>query len=98
MGAFKGARAESAADPGPEKISNTIFRDASGKVYVALNVSTDYVSRTVESVKSSPTVQAVGASVNSSWMKLKARVVGGGEIQRVDDSFIGDVVDTESSA
>jgi len=95
--AFKGALNESAANPGPEKVSNTIFRDASGKISSAVNTTGTYVSQTVESVKSSPTMKAVGASVNSTWMKLKASVVGDAGAPN-NDSFIGDVVNSESSA
>ena len=95
--AFKAARNENAANPGQEKVSNTIFRDASGKLSSAVNTTGTYVAQTVENVKSSPTVQAVGASVNSTWMKLKASVMGGAEAQK-NDSFIGDVVNSESSA
>jgi len=100
--AFRGAANESAANPGQPKVGNTIFKDASEKLSSAASATGTYVSATVESVKASPTMQAVGASVNSTWMKLKASVVGGvegsGATAQNNDSFIGDVVNSESSA
>ena len=97
VGAFKGALNESAEDPGPEKVSNTIFRDASTKISSAVNSTGTYVSQTVENVKSKPAVQAVGASISSSWTTLKARVGGGGAAAQNNDSFLGDVVENEST-
>jgi len=97
VGAFKGALNESAADPGPEKVSNTIFRDTSARISSAVNSTGTYVSQTVESVKNKPAVQAVGASITSSWTTLKGRVVGGGADARNNDSFLGDVVANEST-
>jgi len=100
--AFRGAVNESATNPGQPKVGNTIFKDASDKLSSAASATGTYVSATVESVKASPTMQAVGASVNSTWMKLKASVVGGvegsGATAQNNDSFIGDVVNSESSA
>ena len=97
VGAFKGALNESAADPGPEKVSNTIFRDTSARISSAVNSTGTYVSQTVESVKNKPAVQAVGASITSSWTTLKGRVVGGGADARNNDSFLVDVVANEST-
>lgn len=99
--AFKGALNESAANPAPPKVGNTVFKDASDKISSAASATGTYVSATVESVKTSPTMKAVGASVNSTWLKLRATVVGGGgggTAAQNNDSFIGDVVNSESSA
>lgn len=80
------------SSPGREKVGNAIFRDASGKISSAVSVTGTYVSQTVDSVKSSPPVQAVGAGVSATWAKLKEKVVGG-EKPNANDSFLGDVVD-----
>jgi len=100
--AFKGAVNENVANPGPEKVSNTIFRDAHGKLASAANATGTYVAQTVESVKSKPTVQTLGASVNSTWSALKARVVGTSEAeapqQQQQPDFIGEVVGKEPEA
>ena len=45
--AFKGAVNENVANPGPEKVSNTIFRDAHGKLASAANATGTYVAQTV---------------------------------------------------
>lgn len=94
--AFKSAVNENTSDPGPDKISNTIFRDATGKLSSAASVTGTFVSQTVETVKGNPSVQAMGASVNSTWEALKARVVGGPTTTAQEQpDFLGEVVDKE---
>ena len=96
--AFKGAVNESTADPGREKVGNTIFRDATGKMSSAASYTSNYVSHTYETVKGNPSVQAVGASVNSTWNMLKARVVGTPQQQQQQPDFVNEVVEKQPTS
>jgi len=97
--AFRGAVNENVENPGPAKVSNTILRDATDKLSSAASATGTYVSRTVETVMSNPSVKAAGATVNSTWSKLKAQVVGSPdppEPQQPD--FVGEVVGKEPTS